>query len=81
MKQALVTYTESGGKGKTVLDKAEAVRAMQEKHEICCGLLHGFDWTANSSSDRLRLLPAAQEHILAKKNGKQRCLKAVQALT
>ena len=81
LKQALATYTESGGKGKTVLDKDEAVRAMQEKHEICCGLFHGFDWTANSSSDRLRLLPAAQEHILAKKNGKQRCLKAVQALT
>jgi len=45
LRQALATYTESGGTGKTALDQAEAVVLMQQKHEICRGLFHGFDWT------------------------------------
>ena len=45
LKQALATYTESGGTGKTALDQAEAVALMLEKHEVCRGLFHGFDWT------------------------------------
>ena len=48
LKRALATYTESGGTGKTALDQEEAVAVMLEKHEICCGLFHGFDrskWT------------------------------------
>jgi type I restriction enzyme R subunit len=45
MKQALATYTESGGKGKTALDQAEAVAVMKEKYEVCCDLFHGFEWS------------------------------------
>ena len=45
LKQALATYTESGGTGKTAIDQAEAVAVMLEKYEICCGLFHGFDWS------------------------------------
>ena len=77
LKQALVTYTESGGKGETAIDQAEAVSAMQEKYEVCCGLLHGFDWslwTEGTPVERLSLLPPAQEHILAQENGKERFL-------
>ncbi len=84
LKKALATYTESGGTGKTAIDQSEAVRAMLEKHEVCCGLFHGFDrsaWTAGSSTERLSLLPAAQEHILAQENGKERFAKAVRALS
>ena len=81
LKRAIATYTESGGRGKTVLDKAKAVQALLEKYEICCGLFHGFDRTADSQSERLGLLPTALEHILAQDNGKERCLKAVRKLT
>ena len=41
LKKALATYTESGGRGETALDQAEAVAVMQEKHEICRGLFWG----------------------------------------
>ena len=45
LKQALATYTESGGAGRTALDQDEAVALMLEKYEVCCALLHGFDWS------------------------------------
>ena len=84
LKRALATYTESGGKGQTALDKKQAVRAMLEKYEVCCGLFHGFDrsaWTTGSPVARLQLLPAALEHVLAQEDGKARCLKAVRELS
>ncbi len=40
LKQALATYTESGGKGRTAIDQEEAVAVMLEKYEICSGLFH-----------------------------------------
>ena len=84
LKQALATYTESGGAGKTALDQAEAVAVMLEKYEVCCGLFHGFDrskWINGKPAERLGLLPAAQEHILAQENGKDRCVQAVRELS
>ena len=84
LKKALATYTESGGKGQTALDQDEAVAVMLEKYEVCCALFHGFDWTkwtTGTPQDRLNLLPAAQEHVLAQEDGKQRCLDAVLALS
>ncbi len=84
LKQALATYTEAGGTGKTALDQAEAVALMLEKHEVCRGLFHGFDWSRWSTGtpqDRLSLLPAAQEHILAQEEGKARLLRAVTELS
>ena len=84
LKQALQNYTESGGKGDATVDKAEAVAIMLEKYEICCGLFHGFDWSLwmiGNRTDRIRLLPAAQEHILAQKDGKTRLLETVTALS
>ena len=38
LKQALATYTESGGKGRTAVHQDEAAALMQEKYEVCCGL-------------------------------------------
>ena len=84
LKQALATYTESGGTGRTALDQDEAVAVMLEKYEVCCGLFHGFDWskwTAGNAQERLGLLPAAQEHVLAQEDGKERCLNAVRELS
>ena len=84
LKQALATYTESGGRGQTALDQAEAVAVMLEKYEICRGLFHGFDhsrWIDGTPAERVSLLPSAQEHILAQENGKDRCLRAVRELS
>ncbi len=84
LKWALATYTESGGTGRTALDQAEAVAVMQEKYEVCCGLFHGFDrsgWIDGTPAERLALLPAAQEHILAQENGKERCVQTVRELS
>ena len=84
LKRALATYTESGGTGKTALDQEEAVAVMLEKHEICCGLFHGFDrskWTTGTPQERLGLLPAAQEHILVQENGKDRYVQSVRELS
>ncbi len=83
LKSALATYTESGGTGRTALDQNEAVAAMLERHEICCGLFHGFDWSAwtKGGAVGLALLPAAQEHILAQKDGKARLLNVVKELS
>ena len=84
LRQALVTYTESGGAGRTAIDQEEAVDALLEKHGVCCALFHGFDWakwTTGTPQERLGLLPAAQEHILAQEKGKERCLAAVRELS
>ena len=84
LKAALATYTESGGTGRTALDQDEAVAVMLEKHEVCCGLFHGFDWSkwvTGTPAERLGLLPAAQEHILAQENGKDRLVRAGRELS
>ena len=84
LRQAMVTYTESGGTGRTAVDKEEAVAVLLEKHEICCDLFHGFDWskwTTVPAQERWLLLPSAQEHILAQENGKDRFLLAVRELS
>ncbi|MDE0463419.1 MAG: type I restriction endonuclease subunit R [Caldilineaceae bacterium] len=84
LKQALATYTESGGTGRTAVEQAEAVAVMQEKYDVCCGLMHGFDWsvwTTGTPQERLNLLPAAQEHILAQEDGKERWLNGVRELS
>ncbi len=95
LKEALATYTESGGTGETAIDQVEAVAVMLEKHEICCALFGTFrapdgtqwrvfdwsNWVTGSSRERLTLLPAAQEHILAQKDGKNRLMHAVHELS
>jgi type I restriction enzyme R subunit len=84
LRAALATYTESGGTGRTALDQQEAVAVMLEKHEICGGLMHGFDhstWVTGSAQQRLSLLPGAQEHVLAQEDGKERWLAAVHELS
>ena len=84
LRQALVTYTESGGTGRTAIDKEEAVAVMLEKHEVCCALFRGFDWskwTTGTPTERVALIPPAQEHILFQENGKDRCITVVRELS
>lgn len=84
LKKALATYTDSGGRGDTAIDQEKAVAVMLEKYEICCGIFYGFDWSAwtdGKPTERLSVLPAAQEHVLRQEDGKSRFVKAVADLT
>ncbi len=84
LKRALHAYTDSGGQGATALDQEEAVAQMLERYEKCCDLFHGFDWQPwkdGTPAERLSLLPAAQEHILAQEGGKERIRQTVLLLS
>ena len=84
LRAAMTNYTENGGTGATALAQEDAVAIMLEKHEVCCGLFYGFDWSVWASGtplQRLSLLPLAQEHILAQEDGKQRLLQVVAELS
>ncbi|MEY3479816.1 MAG: hypothetical protein RIQ71_591, partial [Verrucomicrobiota bacterium] len=84
LKHALATYTESGGHGSPSIDTKEAIRAMLEKYEVACGIMHGFDWskwTGGTSTEKLALVPAGQEHVLQQENGKSRFVAVVTDLS
>lgn len=84
LKKAMATYTESGGQGNPTFDTAQAIAVMLEKHGIACDMLHGFKWgkwTTGTPTERLKLLPAGQEHILEQDDGKQRWVQVVTELS
>ena len=84
LKRALADYTQSGGKGSPTLDQGQAVRVMQEKYEVVLGMMHGFDYRRYflvEKGERLHVMKAAMEHVLAQEDGKSRYLKAVAALS
>jgi type I restriction enzyme, R subunit len=84
LKQALAIYTQSGGKGDPSIDTAKAIAAMLEKHEIACGMMHGFDWSKwhdGTPAQKMALLPPAQEHILQQEKGKERFIHIVTELS
>jgi len=84
LSQAMANYTTSGGKGDTAIDQEEAVAVMKGKYEVCTGIMAGFDWSAwfsSSPTDRVTVLPGAQEHILSQEDGKNRFVKAVVELS
>ena len=84
LKYALAMYSESGGKGSPSIDTAKAIAVMLEKHEIACGMMHGFDWSkwhTGTPAEKMSLLPGAQEHILKQENGKERFVQVVTELS
>jgi type I restriction enzyme R subunit len=84
LKYALAIYTDIGGKGQTAIDQEEAVAVMLERYEVCCGIFHRFNWSpwkTGRPQARLSMLPAAQEHVLAQDDGKNRLVKAVTELS
>jgi type I restriction enzyme R subunit len=84
LKQALATYTESGGQGNPTYDVRQAIAGMLEKHNIASDMLHGFSWkkwTTGKPAERLALIPAGQEHILEQADGKKRFVKVVSELS
>lgn len=86
IKEALAEYTDKQKKhkGLSYEELEEAVLVMLEKYEICCDMLHGFDWSAWQTGDpgkRLSMIPAAMEHVLIQTEGKSRFLTAATQLS
>jgi type I restriction enzyme, R subunit len=84
LRRAMADYTRSGGKGTTAIDQAEAIAVFHEKYEVVDALFHGFDrskFFAGSPTERLSVLPAALEFVLAQENGRERLLASVSALS
>ncbi len=84
LKHALANYTESGGKGNPTYDTRQAIAMMLERHGIASDMLHGFNWskwTTGKAVERLALIPAGQEHILAQEDGKKRFVAMVTELS
>jgi type I restriction enzyme R subunit len=84
LKKALSDYTESGGRGKTVFDKEEAVALMLEKYELVAELFHGFDYERFFTApprEKMSIIPAAMEHVIKQENGKERYLEYVTRLS
>ena len=84
LKKALSTYTESGGRGEPVLDQEEAVKVMREKYEIVSAMFYEFDckkFFTGTPQEKMAVIPAAIEHILEQKDGKERLLKYVTELS
>lgn len=84
LKQALATYTESGGQGYPTYDEKQAIAILLEKHQIASDMLHGYDWSkwaTGTSSEKIKLIPGAQEHILEQEDGKKRFVQVVTELS
>ncbi len=84
LKQALATYSDSGGQGHPTYDTDQAIRVMLEKHGIATHMLHGVNWAkwaTGTPADRLALIPVGQEHILQQEDGKSRFVQVVADLS
>lgn len=84
LKQALATYTESGGKGNPTFDAVQAIAVLKEKFGVAKDMMHGFNWSKwvnGKPAERLALIPAGQEHILEQDDGKKRFVKIVSELS
>ncbi len=84
LKNALATYTSSGGKGAPTLDQSEAIATMLENLEIVEQMFDGFDYKRYFSADtrdKLTVILEAQEHILSLNDGKNRYVRQVTLLS
>jgi type I restriction enzyme R subunit len=84
LKDALLTYTESGGKGNPTFDTESAVALMQNKYEVVRDMFHNFNYQAFFTGDLMKRMPVildAQDHILSLEDGKNRYLKETTAIS
>ena len=84
LREAVRTYTRSGGQGEVKLDMEQAVAVLREKYEIVRDLMHGFDVAAaltGMAAQRKAGLAAAVDFVLAVPDRKTRYLHAVSELS
>lgn len=71
LKQALLEYTNSKGRGKPTIRAEEALDIFIEKMSTLRGMMHGFDY-APFRTKALSMLAGAANHILGQEDGKKR---------
>lgn len=71
LKQALVEYTNSKGKGRPTIKAEEALDILVEKMSILRAMLHGFEYSG-FRTQALSLLAGAADHVLGQEDGKKR---------
>ncbi|MCG2589518.1 type I restriction endonuclease subunit R [Rhodohalobacter sulfatireducens] len=84
LKKALSFYSEAGGKGDPAEAQEKAVTEMLERIEIISHMFHGFpyeDYFDASTSEKLNLILAAEDHILGLEDGKKRYINQVNHLS
>ena len=68
LKEALAVYADNRGRGKPIeLDQNEVIAQLMERLEQCRGFFFGFDYSdflTGSPTERLAVIPKAQEHLL-----------------
>lgn len=83
MQEAITQYTAAGSDRPTA-PQAEAVALMLTQHDIARSFFHNFDYSAfftGTPAERLRVIPAAMEHILSQDDGKKRYMESVGRLS
>jgi len=82
LKEALATYTQSGGKGEVYKDIPEFTKVLYENYQVACSLLHPLDWSDfRNSKESLILLSSCLDHIYSIENGKKRFCDTVLKMT
>ena len=71
LKQALVEYTNSKGKGTPTIKAEDALDVFVEKMDTLRGMMHGFDYV-QFRTKALSMLAGAANHILGMEDGKKR---------
>jgi len=67
LRDAVIQYTASGGKGDVYVDQSKAIEKMLEKYEIVKDMFHGFDYKIFFKVEpkkRILIIPNSVEHIL-----------------
>ena len=80
LKAALKTYTDAKGKGDPTHNATEALVVLLEKMDVMRGMMHGFDYSAYETQALALLVPVAN-HLLGLKDGKQRFLDVMTAVS
>jgi type I restriction enzyme, R subunit len=84
LREALETYTTSGGSGQPTLDQNEAVAVMKEKFEILQSIFSDFSYTEYfeaETSKQMQIILDAQDYILGLKDGEKRLKQHVTELS
>lgn len=86
LKKALSFYSDAGGKGDPAVLQEEAKNLMLEKIEVVSNMYDGFAYEdyfdeSTTTSQKLSMILAAEEHILCLEDGKKRYINEVTALS
>jgi type I restriction enzyme R subunit len=84
LQEALHVYRANEGEGDIKIDQAVAAKEAVIRHELCSAIFDGFDfssWVVASPPQRVSMLKAAADHVLAREGGKDGYLQAVTELS